>query len=297
MSLKWEIKLTGSLCTSLTIEKPWRIVQPFLQSWVKEPPLTSPCMKLKHQRSGSDLFTISSTVEISGFFNLSFAGCRTHITPAEPGSSTALKRKQFTFHKLRAQEVKKKPHRVCKNSKIQRNWCENCWKYASCSLLFMPTGQWCSKGNFASLQQQNWWIHVKPVVHYLSPHEHTLGRKAVFHWLCQRMCPVWALCWLKGSLHCWERHGPRLPEEVQKLQQPKKGVPMSECKFKQHKDSSRAAQSVFVPCHPLDPVFPFSSLLVQVQQLKKVFNIWAEPDIPLSRTVPQKPTQGPCVCY
>lgn len=194
-------------------------------------------------------------------------------------------------------ELKKKPHRVCKNSKIQPNWCENCWKYASCNLLFMPPGQWCSKGNFASLQQQNWWIRVKPVVHYLSPHEHTLGRKAVFHSLCQRMCPVWALCWLKGSLHCWERHGPRLPEEVQKLQQPKKGVPMSVCKFKQHKDSSRAAQSVFVPCHPLDPVFPFSSLLVQVQQLKKVFNIWAEPDIPLSRTVPQKPTQGPCVCY
>lgn len=36
MSLKGEIKSIGSL----TIEKPWRIVQPFLHLSVKEPPLT-----------------------------------------------------------------------------------------------------------------------------------------------------------------------------------------------------------------------------------------------------------------
>lgn len=44
--------------------------------------------------------------------------------------------------------------------------------------------------------------------------------------------------------------------------------------------TSAGWQSVFVPCHPPDPVFTFSSLLVQVQHLKKVFNIWAEPILP-----------------
>lgn len=83
MSLKWEIKLIGSLCTSLTIEKPWRIVQPFFHLSVKEPPLISPSMKLKHQWSGSDLFTISSTVEISLAFLIWISQVAEHYSPLQ----------------------------------------------------------------------------------------------------------------------------------------------------------------------------------------------------------------------
>lgn len=107
----------------------------------------------------------------------------------------------------------------------------------------------------------------------------------VFNSHCQRMCPIWALCWLKGSLQCWERHSLRQLSaaaawggtggySTQKRVFQWVSVNSSSTR------TSAGWQSVFVSCHPPDPVFTFSSLLVQVQHLKKVFNIWAEPIFP-----------------
>lgn len=232
-------------------------------------------------------------------FWVSQAAELTLLIPAEPGSSIALNRKQFTCHKLRVQGVKKPNTNLsacAKDSKIQPNWCENCWKYANCIYCSCPQDSGMAKvillvcSNRTDESIWSLWCVICPLTSTL------WGREHYFQLTLPQDVP--SLCWLKGAFTVGKDTAQvlQLPEEVQKLQHPKKSVPMSECKLKQHKDSSRVALSGCpLPC--LDLAFPFSSLLVQVQHLKKVFNIWAEPVLPFPEPCLKNQPKGPYVCY
>lgn len=86
--LKQEIKLIGSLCTPLTIENPWRIVQPFLHLSLKEPPSlhsvqnwNTNIQEVTHSPSAPQWKSLAFLIWVSQVAELML------LTPAERGSS------------------------------------------------------------------------------------------------------------------------------------------------------------------------------------------------------------------
>lgn len=117
--------------------------------------------------------------------------------------------------------------------------------------------------------------------------------------MCPRGCAPSGLCaGSKGALSVGKDTASgssvlQLPEKVQKFQHSKRVFQWESVNSSSTSTLARW-QSVFVPCHPPDPVFTFSSLLVRVQHLKKVFNIWAEPTLPFPESCLKNQPKG-CV--